>query len=129
MRDKICILRKTQVLAGKDKLKILLSTANDAYELENFLLAESILLNASEMEDITIEERAAVFNRLAGLSCVQGMYSSAAKYYQRFLQLKAFQFGTHDADMQPSIEIYKALRALRQAASTHLQEPRSGSIA
>lgn len=129
MRNKICILRKTQVLTDKDQLNRLLSMANEAFEVENFPLAESLLLKASELEDISTEEQAAVFNRIAGLFCLQGMYASATKYYQRFLQLKALHFDSYDTEMQNLIEIYKALRALCRTESTEVQQEQSCEVA
>ncbi|MBX9567909.1 MAG: hypothetical protein K2X77_03400 [Candidatus Obscuribacterales bacterium] len=130
MRNKVCILKKQQQTNEKNRLNKLLESANEAFKLEDYQLVETLLLTASELSDVSVEEKAALFSRIAGLYCIQGMYASAAAYYQRVVQLQSLLFEFCDHEMETAISNYRALLALSQRATAAPHSiPERGAVA
>lgn len=98
----------------KKRLAWLIKKADRAFAKNHIEEAQDLLLKASEFTDASAYDKEIVFNKLAGLCCQQGLYSSAAYWYQYALEEISSRKKLSDLETQAALRNYRALLSLSQ---------------
>jgi|AGTN01.1.fsa_nt_gi hypothetical protein len=96
------------------RINSLVEAANKRCAKGDFKGAESVLTRCAKMCGISNSQKEPICERLAALLCEQGLFASAASWYQQVLQFKSERLDASDPEVKAAERNYCILLVLSE---------------